>query len=348
MKRPNLFVRTYSAATKINFDGDRASGVNFVRVNSLPPLYNTNAEMQTAIATKEVIVAAGAIHSPKLLLLSGIGPADELKQVNIPVKKDLPGVGKNLHDHSMTWVEWFFDDVFYPSAYTISKHLDAYAWNRNGIFSWSGLGGGGFIKTKPEMDRPDVQFTCFPKDLQSEIDQDTVAVNTTRKAAMVVTITLDTPKTKGYVSLASDDYKADPILGDTLEQQFRAGTNHPDDMASLVAGINALRNIKNTPPMSTRVGAEMNPGSQVNTTADVEDWIRKNIKRTDHWVGSCKMGNDADPMAVVDERLRVRGLKGLRVVDGSIMPQINHGNTHATCIMIGEAGAKFIKEDNNT
>lgn len=141
----------------------------------------------------------------------------------------------------------------------------------------------------------------------------------------------------------------DPLLVDTLEQQFKAGTDHPDDMESLLNGINELRNIKNTTPMATVVGQEMNPGSQYNNRTAIEQWIRNNIKRTDHWVGSCKMGNlQSDSLSVVDERLRVRGVTRLRVVDGSIMPQINHGNTHATCIMIGEAGSKFIKEDNNT
>lgn len=208
LKRPNLFVKTYTAATKINFDSNnQAVSVNHVAVNPLPPLYNDNTNEQTSYASKEIILAAGAIHSPRLLLLSGVGPAVDLNQLGIKVVSDVQGVGKNLHDHSMTWVEWFFNDVFYPSAYTISKHMDAYAWARNGIFSWSGLGGGAFIRTKPGLDRPDIQFTCFPKDLQSSLDPDTVALNTTRQAAMVVTITLDTPKTKGGLKLASANYK---------------------------------------------------------------------------------------------------------------------------------------------
>jgi choline dehydrogenase len=338
MNRKNLVIAAYSTATKIVFNSERvATEVEFTETNSNKKL--------VAKINKELVLCGGAIHSPKLLLLSGVGPAEELETLNIPLVYNVPGVGKNLHDHSMTWIDWYWDIAPYPSAYGISKHIDAYSWARNGIFSWSGLSAGGFAKSSPLLDRPDVQFTVFPKDLNSVLDQDVVAPET-RKAAMTVTVTLDTPKSRGSVTLASTNPFDKPKLIDTLMEQFKKGTNAKSDMDSLLWGLKKLREIGNFSPLKEQINGEMNPGLNIDTDAKLEQWIRDNIKRTDHWVGSCKAGNlESDLLAVVDSNLKVRGLKNVRVADGSIMPHINHGNTHATCIMIGEKASALIKEN---
>ncbi len=343
--RKNLDIRVRATATKLLFDSADNS-----KVIGVTYLQDENAQSPINVyATKEVILCAGAIHTPKLLLLSGIGPRADLQALNIPVVRDVPGVGKNLHDHPMIWVDLFYNDGYYPNAFLLSKHSDAYSWARNGIFSWSGLAGGGFVKSNPTKDRPDVQFTVFPKDLESSLEFDTIYKMEPRKAAMVVTITLDTPDTNcaAQVKLGSSNALDNAQIVDTLQERFARGDFCQRDMDSLMWGIKEVRRIASFAPLNGTVGPEMTPGSSINTDAQLSQWIQQKVKRTDHWVGSCKMGNlDTDPTAVVDGNLKVRGFKNLRVADGSIMPKINHGNTHATCIMIGEKAADIILKAN--
>lgn len=288
--KPNLKIITNATVTRLLFtkDGDkyRVDGVEYLtneKAANVKSVDDLAEQVTTLRATKEVIVTAGAINSPKLLLLSGIGPQTDLQALKLKKVEtyvDIPGVGKNLHDHPLTWVDWYYPNAYYPNAYAISKHLDAYAWARNGIFSWSGLGGGAFVKTHPSKDRPDVQFTVFPKDLESSLEQDVIAPPSPQRAAMTASVTLDTPKYRGSLRLKNNNPLDPPLLIDTLEQLFKESRNPKEDMDSLVQGILILRKIKNSYPMNVTLGEEMTPGAHINSTEALENWVRSKIKRT--------------------------------------------------------------------
>lgn len=297
---PNLRVLTQAPARRLLIDGTRCVGVEFVHAGRL----------YTARAHAEVVVSAGAIASPKLLLLSGIGPAPELAEHGIPVVLDLPGVGRNLHDHLLSPSIHATERTIDPPAAglpTIQTHL----WWR----SRSGLPG------------PDTQPVHFSVPLY-EPWMEGPPDGFTMLGGMV------RPQSRGSVRLSGPD-PDDELLIDLNAFEV------PADLESLEASLAQVREIAAAAPLREEWGArELYPGPDVQTAAEIRDYVRRTAITYHHQVGTCRMG--AGPDAVVDPSLRVYGIDGLRVADASIMPVVTSGNTNAPTLMIGERAADFI------
>jgi choline dehydrogenase len=294
MSRPNLTVWTQTLATRVVFDGTRAVGVASLQEGS----------EQQVRANKEVILCGGAINSPQLLLLSGVGPAEQLQQLGIRVVADVAGVGENLHDH--------------PIVYTYYTTNPSYA-----AFGGLAESGNAFVKTQADLPEPDLQLICAPSFFPPVVGK-----------GYTVVVGLATPHSRGRLRLRSTDPTQHPaILANYLAKQ--------EDAEKLVTGIHLVRRLNQTKALGAFYQADAHPGAQLQSAEELVEFVRNHIQPYHHPVGTCKMGHDA--LAVVDEQLRVRGTEGLRVVDASIMPTIVNGNTNAATIMIGEKAADLIK-----
>ena len=324
--RPNLTVRTGVQATRVLFDGKRAVGVR----------YFESGRYVDALASREVVLAAGAIGSPQLLLLSGVGPKDEIQKHGITLVHELPGVGRNLQDHLDVIIS-----VENKSRLSISFHplslwrslvgLFRYLFGRRGDLTSNSAEAGAFTKSAPAEPIPDLQYHLV------------VAANTHHAQELAPLLRycyslhacVLRPKSRGTVTLRSGDALAPPRIQPNYCEA-------PEDFEKLVAAFRQARAILAQPALEPHRGVELDPGPQVETDAQIRDWIRANAETIYHPVGTCKMG--LDDLAVVDPQLRVRGLTGLRVVDASIMPTLIGGNTNAPTTMIGEKGAAMILE----
>lgn len=323
LSRPNLSVITKTRAERLLFEGDRATGVQV----------SNEQGRQTLTARKEIILSGGAINSAQLLLLSGVGPASQLQQCDIPLVLDLPGVGENLQDHPTIFIasEDPSSRSYALSARSLPHVLISplnYLLRRQGMLASNAAEAGGFIRTLSTLDRPDVQMTLLVglKDNARTIP---------RKHGHVLLIQLLRPHSRGRITLTSSDPQAAPrIQANFLE--------HPEDLATLLRGFLAARNIIAAPSLRPYSSRELEPGSHLQGQAELEDMIRHQVLTAYHPVGTCKMGPSSDPLAVVDAELKVHGLQGLRVADASIMPTIIGGNTSAPAMMIGERCAGFI------
>jgi choline dehydrogenase len=268
------------------------------------------------VRADEVILAAGAIDSPAILLRSGIGPAAELAEHGIEVVRDAPGVGKNLHDHLLSPV------IFTTTRKPVGAPVPGTSVTQTHLF-WKSL---------PELEVPDTQPILFSVPMFGEDLEPTVGDGFSLMAGIV------TPKSRGALTLSGPELD-DPVL---IDLQALAD---PDDVRSLVASVRQCRSIGRQPALADEWGAvEVYPGPSVSDD-DVEDYVRRTAITYHHQVGTCRMGSD--PSAVVDPRLRVRGVAGLRVIDASIMPRITTGNTNAPSALIGEQGARFLLEDHS-
>jgi choline dehydrogenase-like flavoprotein len=322
--RPNLTVITQARARRILFTGKRASAVEFL----------VGGQVQAFQAKREVILTAGALQSPQLLMLSGVGAGAELQAFGIPVIHDLPGVGKNLQDHP----DYVFNyraksldllGISLGGSLQMMKEIGRYRSERTGMMTSNGAEGGGFLRRFPDSPAPEFQLHF----VVGMID------NHARKLHMghgySCHICLLRPKSVGTLALAS----ADPFAAPSIDPKF---FDHPDDLDAMVDGFKLTRKIMDAPIL-----AGIRTGEVYSAGIHSDDAIREELmKRSDtiyHPVGTCKMGSDA--MAVVDSRLRVRGLEGLRVVDSSIMPTLIGGNTTAPTLMIGEKAAEMIRVD---
>jgi choline dehydrogenase len=321
-KRPNLQIITDASATRILFDGLRATGVAWLR----------DGVQSEARATREVILAAGAIQSPQLLQLSGIGPAELLRAHGIPVVKDAPGVGGNLQDHLQGRLILecrdpitLNDDM--KSYLRMMRVGLAYALSRKGPLGWWAGIAGGFVRTRPDLDRPDGQILLMP------FSTDRVDPTLHDFSGMTLSICKLRPESRGSVTIKSPD----PLAAPAIRGNF---FTDPRDVETLVAGVKLMRRIVAEPPFAPMIVTERDPGAACASDADIAAFIRAKGITVFHPVGTCRMGSDA--AAVVDPELRVQGVSGLRVVDASIMPTLISGNTNATAIMIGEKGADLI------
>ena len=322
--RPNLTVVTSAHTHRVVFDGRRASGVE-VRVGN---------ETKVFLARREVLLSAGALQSPQLLMLSGIGPAEQLRGLGIEVCHDLPGVGANLHDH--VDVVQVLDaphlkDLFGLSfAGMVSTIKGIFEWRRHrrGMLTTNFAEAGGFIRSRPEEERPDLQLHFVIGKL----------VDHGRKTVLghgySCHVCLLRPKSRGSLRLASADPRAAPLI----DPAFLAD---PDDLQRLVRGFKAMRRILEQPALAGHGARELAKSAGARSDAEIESFIRDHADTIYHPVGTCRMGNG--PMDVVDAELRVRGVQGLRVVDASIMPAIVSGNTNAPTVMIAEKAADMIK-----
>jgi len=323
--RPNLRVITRAQATGILFRGRRAAGV----------AYRQGAGARTISARREVILCGGAINSPQLLLLSGVGPAAELQTLGIPVIHDLPGVGKNLQDHlDIIVVQACTRPVSYgltpATALRGLADLVRYLVSRRGMYTTNAAEAGGFIRSAPGEPRPDLQFHFTTAPLSNH----GLDVKFLLQQGYSLHVCDLRPRSRGEIRLASRNPLAHPVI----EPNYLA---EPQDLEKLVAGFKAARRILAAAPFDGYRGREILPGPAVQSDDEIRDFIRRKAETIYHPVGTCRMGND--PLSVVDAELRVRGVEGLRVADASIMPLLVAGNTSAPAIMIGEKAADLIR-----
>jgi choline dehydrogenase len=318
--RPNLEVRTKVTALGLELENGRAVGVR---------IRGGRGREELVRAEREVLLSAGAIGSPHLLLLSGIGPAEHLSEVGVPVRHDLPGVGRNLQDHPFVSVIWEVSDQ--QTLYGADKPKPLLEWvlRRTGPLSSSVAEVVAFVRTRGGLPAADIQFhmgAAYYEDHGAE-EYD--------GHCMVIAPVLVSPQARGRVWLRSADPTDKPrMVTNTLSE--------PDDVASLVAGMEIAREIAGREPLSEVVLKELKPGADAVEREELEADLRRRLMLIYHPVGTCRMSDNGDD-AVVDSRLRVHGVEGLRVVDASVMPVITGGNTHAPTVMIAERAADLIR-----
>ena len=324
LSRPNLQVITGAHATRILFEGKRAVGVE----------YRKGGTLQQVRAAREVLLSAGALLSPQLLMLSGVGPGADLQRHGIPVLHDLPGVGAHLHDHPD--VVQVLDAPNHRDLFGLSltgmvnamRGIREWRRHRTGMLTTNFAEAGGFIKSHPAEPAPDLQLHFVIGKL---VDHGRKTVLGHGYSAHVCLLQ---PKSRGAVTLASHDPMALPLV----DPNFLAD---PDDLRRMVRGFKRLREILSQPALA-RFGAKELPASAAaRTDAEIEQFIRQYADTIYHPVGTCRMGPGA--MDVVDADLRVHGLAGLRVVDASIMPRIVSGNTNAPTVMIAEKAVDLLR-----
>jgi choline dehydrogenase len=316
MQRPNLMVITGAQASRLLFDGTRVAGVAYVH----------NGQTHQVDIRKEVILCGGAINSPQLLLLSGVGPAAQLQALDIPVVVDLPGVGQNLQDHLDIAVAYHCTEPISLGTLSAAAEIE-YRYFLKGPLSSNGPEPGGILKTRPDLPVPDLQFHFSPGW--------SVGFGTDRPAGHGFAFwpALVCPESRGYLTLRSPDPHDPPLI----QPSYLASAA---DLEVLVQGVRIARTLAETKAFAPFLGDAIQPGPAVQSAADIRAYIRGNASTVYHPVGTCKMG--VDPWAVVDPQLRVYGTQGLRVADASIMPWIVNGNTNAPTIMIGEKLAELV------
>lgn len=321
MKRKNLTVLTRAMSRRLVVEAGRVVGVEFER----------NGQVETARCEREVLLSAGAIGSPKLLMLSGIGPADELAAHGIKVVHDLPGVGRNYQDHLNSYVVCDLKDpISYDGQNEFPhnvRHGFQYLLYRNGAPTSPVAEGGCFIDVDG-TGRADIQTHVLPA----------YVVNGARTRVEGHGITINScvmrPKSRGTVRLASADPKAMPLIDPNYH-------DHEYDRRMSVESIRHIREILSQPAISKFIKAERFPSAGRQSDEEILDYVRQYASVDYHPSGTCKMGVGQD--AVVDPELKLHGLDGLRVIDNSIMPYLNSGNTNAPAIMIGEKGAAIVR-----
>jgi choline dehydrogenase len=317
-QRRNLTVLPRAQATRLLFEQKRCVGVAYLR----------DGQSQQARVRGEVLLCAGAINSPQVLLLSGIGPAAQLQMLGLPVTRDLPGVGHNLQDHLVAGVIYASTQpVSLASAETLANLL-SYLLLKRGPLTTNVTEAGAFLKTRPELPAPDIQVIFLPV---AVIEHGLVR---SESHSFTIGLTPLRPQSRGYIALHSPD----PLKPPAIQPCYLSSES---DLQALVEGISLCRKVAQAAAFAPFRGKELYPGPAVQGDAAITDYVREIALTGDHPVGTCKMGSD--PLAVVDAELRVHGLEGLRVVDASIMPTIVSGNTNAPTIMIAEKAADMIK-----
>jgi choline dehydrogenase len=323
--RPNLRIETEAMTTKVILDGKKAVGVQ----------YRQGGALVEARCDKEVILSAGAVKSPHILELSGIGQPTLLQSLGIPVQHELRGVGENYRDHYAPRMNWRVKLPVTLNEQTrglaFVKEIIKYYTKRTGVLTFTAGIAYGFVRTRPELEEPDVQFHfahASYANAQSRVLD--------KKPGMTLTVYQCRPESKGSIHARSDD----PFAAPAIRPNYLAD---PYDQRVLVDGMKIGRKIIENRVLDKYRDYEMNPGSKVQTDDEWLQFARENGQTTYHVIGTCKMGQD--PMAVVDDTLRVHGIAGLRVADASIMPVVVGGNTNAPSIMIGEKAAAMILQD---
>jgi choline dehydrogenase len=325
--RENLEIITRAQVDRILIEDKRAIGVTY---------RDRSGQVQTIRARGEVILCGGSINSPQLLMLSGIGEGAQLSEFGLDVEQDLPGVGKNLQDHLQARLVYkcneptLNDEV--SSLFGQAKIGLKYALFRSGPMTMAASLATGFLKTHEDLETPDIQFHVQP------LSAENPGKGADKFSAFTMSVCQLRPESKGEIRLQSADPRKYPkIIPNYLSTET--------DCRTIVAGVNTARTIARHAPLTSKISEEYRPNSSLDMD-DYEatlDWARNNTASIYHPTGTCKMGTGKD--AVVDPRLRVHGIKGLRVVDCSVMPEIVSGNTNAPAIMIGEKASDMILED---
>ncbi len=324
-RRPNLQVSCNARVRKILFEGRRAVGVEVER----------NGERRVMRARREVIVSAGALQTPQLLMLSGVGPQEQLRRFGVDVLCDAPGVGQNLQDHPDFVFGYAVKSldlagITPAGSWRLLKEILRYRRERRGMVASNFAEAGGFLKTAPDLAEPDIQLhfvVALVEDHARKLRFD---------HGYSCHVCLLRPRSRGSVSLVD----ADPLTAPAIDPNF---LGDPQDVEDMVAGFKLTRSLLDAPALAARRDRDLYT-ADVRTDEDIRAILRARVDTVYHPVGTCRMG--ADPEAVVDSRLRVRGVEGLRVVDASIMPTLVGGNTNAPCIMIGEKASAMIFADN--
>jgi choline dehydrogenase len=326
--RPNLKIETDALVSNIILEGKRAVGV----------AYTVHGDKREARCGREVIVSCGSVQSPGVLEHSGIGQPELLKRYGIDVKHELKGVGENYGDHFAPRMNWRCKaGVSTLNSETrglnlVKEVLKYYTTGRGALSLTAGVVYG-FVRTRPGLETPDMQFHMAHASYDSAQKR-----LLEREPGMTVVIGQCRPDSRGSIHIKS----ATPGNEPAIRPNFLSAQTDRD---ATVAGMQIARKIVSHPSMSNYIAFENNPGDKVQSYDEWLDFARRNGQTTYHVIGTCKMGSD--PMAVVDDRLRVHGIAGLRVIDASIMPTVPSGNTNAPTIMVAEKGADMIKEDAN-
>lgn len=323
-RRPNLTVITGALALEILFDGNRATGI----------AYAVGGDRREVRAERETLLCGGAINSPQLLQISGVGPADLLQRLGIKVKRDLPGVGANLSDHPDIVIQHACKQpvTLATKARAPGKYLTGLQWflNKSGPAASNHFEAGGFIRSRAGIEHPDLQFTFMPLAVMPG------TVETRAEHSFQVHIDLLRPESLGRLAARSADPRQPPAI------QFNY-LQSPRDREDFRVSVELLREILSQTALDPYRGAELFPGPDVRSKDQVDAFVRQAVETCYHPVGTCKMGRAGDAASVVDDELRVHGIAGLRVVDASIMPSIVSGNTNAPTIMIAEKAADMIR-----
>jgi choline dehydrogenase-like flavoprotein len=322
-RRRNLQIRTRAHVVRIGCVARRARTVEY----AMP-----DGTRHAAAARKEIVLSAGAIGSPQLLLLSGIGPSEQLTRHGIEPVHDLPGVGRNLQDHVGAYLNYLVDRPTYNSDQGSLRQ----AWH---ALNWLLFGRGpgttpgalamAFVRSTPDTPDPDLQLHFTPVGYKLTPD----ALILLREPAVTGIPNVNRPYSRGWLELRSGDFRDPPRIEPRLLDDER-------DLETLILGCEMIRRIFATPPLADRVVAELAPGTATISRREWEQYLRSDSITIFHPCGTCKMG--ADPAAVVDSTLKIRGIEGLSVVDASVMPHLVSGNINAPVIMIGEKGADLI------
>jgi choline dehydrogenase len=323
MRRPNLRVITRALTERVIFDGRRVVGVAF----------HENGLAKTVRARREVILSGGAIGSPHMLLLSGVGPAAHLAERGVAVAHDLPGVGQCLQDHYSAAVKLrckekiTFNDVMRNPLKQLAVGM-RYLVFRDGPLTMAAGPVALFARTRPELATPDVKLSISP------FSSDNPAAGLHKFSGFTVIVYQLRPNSRGEIKLKS----ADPSAPPSIVPRYLSDTN---DQRTVVDGLKLIRRLLATGHFARFIESEFRPGAEVRTDDELLDYARRFGSTVFHPTSTCRMGNDA--MAVVDPQLRVHGIEGLRVADASIMPTVASGNTNAATIMIGEKCADMVR-----
>jgi choline dehydrogenase len=318
---PGVTLRTGVLVTRVLLEKGRAVGVE----------YQEGGDLRRAKVAEggEVVLCGGAINSPQTLMLSGIGPAEPLAALGVQVRADLPGVGRNLQDHAVVSTIFRASRAITLDSAETLPNLLRYLLLRRGPFTSSVCEGGAFVRTRPGLEQPDLQFHFLPAAL---VDH---GFGTATDQGFNFGPTLLKPQSRGWLALRS----ADPGDHPAIHANYLA---EGEDLRVLIHGVRLARQLAHTEAFRPYLDREVLPGPAAESDEAITHFIRETLATIYHPVGTCKMGPDSDPEAVVDPQLRVRGVQGLRVVDASIMPELVGGNTNAPAIMIAEKGAESL------
>lgn len=331
LSRKNLTLEINALTQKVIFENRRAVGVQ----------YEQHGEQLEARAGKCVIVSGGAINSPQILQLSGVGPGELLRTHDIPVIHNLPGVGENLHDHLICGVRYRVTQPITINEIShgipLVKEAIKWALTRKGLLSLGPAHIQAYVKTRPELATPDVQFVILPATMDGEKYIKKGEMVLEKQPGMTLGALQMRPESRGSIRIKSPDFRQPPAIQPNY-------LSDPLDQQTLVEGIKWGRKIAEQPALDPYRGKELSPGPALKTDDQLLAYAREASATIYHPVGSCKMGSE--PMAVVDHELNVHGIDHLRVVDASIMPKISSGNTNAPTVMIAEKAADLILNNN--
>ena len=323
LSRPNLTAETDARTTRLLIEKGRVVGVEFVQ----------RGQTRTVHADGEVILSAGAVQSPHILQLSGIGDPADLAAAGLPANHELKGVGANLQDHLDMSLSW--DTPGVKTAWSHNKGLNRLATGLNYMVRGQGPGrqnfleAGAFLKSRPDLDRPDLQLHCVAAIMKNH------GKESVERDGFTLHVCQLRPESRGRITARTADPLADPAI-------FAGYLATEEDRRALRAGVAIARDVAGQKALTAIHAGECVPGSAVSSESDIDAWIRRAAETIYHPVGTCRMGGPDDALAVVDQNLRVRGLAGLRIADASVMPTLVGGNTNAPTIMVAEKAADLI------